>query len=453
MAKARLTGVLDLNNKPFIQGMNQAVATAKRSGTGISNAFKAVGGSLSGIATGGGLAALATGAVMGAAKMETLSTAFEVLIGDAGRAGTLLKEISSFAASTPFELPELANASRSLLAFGVNSEAIIPKLRAIGDIASGIGQPIGELAELYGKAKVQGRLFAEDVNQLTGRGIPIIQEFAQQFGVTESEVKKLVETGQVGFGNLEMAFESLTGAGGRFFGMMERQSQTFEGKLSSLKDAFAELSRAAGGGLLPALKERMDILSAIMGGGGFESADTSFFSRMADLFTGAAITTGPADAIAGREAMKDRESKLAQMGTGNEQRTLADFNRDFSERERLAKLNADMAANATREWEELHKKNIEEAAEVTRKAVAESVTNTQQMKAAAVMAVTSVATHRGALSTGGLRDGGLNEGAYHKIRRGDAKRAKAEKSQLEKDMARAADNTAALAKAWGEPGK
>jgi phage tail tape-measure protein len=83
----------------------------------------------------------------------------------------------------------------------------------------------------------------EDINQLTGRGIPIIQELAKRFGVAESEVRKMVETGKVEFENLDAAFDALTSTGGKFSGMMERQSRTIAGMWSSLKDNFNALLR------------------------------------------------------------------------------------------------------------------------------------------------------------------------------------------------------------------
>jgi tape measure domain-containing protein len=79
-------------------------------------------------------------------------------------------------------------------------------LARIGDVSAGVQAPVNELAELYGKARVQGRLFAEDINQPTGRGIPIIGELAKPFGVSDSEVKKLIESGQVSFPAIEQAF-------------------------------------------------------------------------------------------------------------------------------------------------------------------------------------------------------------------------------------------------------
>ncbi len=172
---------------------------------------------------------------------EQTAVAFETLIGDAKEAKRVLKDLSDFAASTPFELPEVQAAGRSLLAFGISTEKLKNSLKSIGDVASGVGAPIGEIAEIYGKARVQGQLFAEDINQLTGRGIPIIQELAKQFGVTDDAVKELVKSGKVNFSNLEKAFADLSGEGGKFFDLMDKQSATTGGKISNLSDSFTRM--------------------------------------------------------------------------------------------------------------------------------------------------------------------------------------------------------------------
>lgn len=179
-----------------------------------------------------------------AVDAEQAGVAFEVMLGSAERGQKALKDLSDFAAATPFELPELVGAGRKLLAFNVTAEQLIPSLTRIGDISAGIGAPIGEIAELFGKAKVQGRLMMEDINQLTGRGIPIIQELAKQFKVAESAVRGLVEKGSVNFDNLDKAFTSLTSSGGRFAGLMEKQSQTLGGLWSTLKDTVGQAMRS-----------------------------------------------------------------------------------------------------------------------------------------------------------------------------------------------------------------
>ena len=71
-----------------------------------------------------------------------------------------------------------------MIAFGEAADSVPDTLHRIGHISAGIQAPVNQIAELYGKARVQGRLFAEDINQPTGRGIPIIQELAKQFGIS-----------------------------------------------------------------------------------------------------------------------------------------------------------------------------------------------------------------------------------------------------------------------------
>lgn len=174
-------------------------------------------------------------------EFQQLEVAFNTMLGSKEKADKLMAEVTQFAATTPFELSEVAGATRSLLAFGISADKIKPTLKALGDVSAGVGAPIKEIADLYGKARVQGRLFAEDINQLTGRGIPIIQELAKQFGVADDQVKGLVESGKVGFPQIEQAFKDLTAAGSLFGGLMEAQSKTLTGQLSNLSDAWSQM--------------------------------------------------------------------------------------------------------------------------------------------------------------------------------------------------------------------
>lgn len=199
------------------------------------------------------------------AMKETAYTAFSTILGDGQKATDLMADLQAFAASTPFEFSELADATKKLLAFGIEGENSLEILRQVGDVSSAIGAPIGEIAELYGKAHVQGRLFAEDINQLTGRGIPIIQELAKQFGVTDAEVKKLVEDGKIGFDNLETAFRDLTSEGGKFSGMMEAQSQTFAGQMSTMQDNFNQLAGELAKPIFEFLKTGIGDVNVLLG--------------------------------------------------------------------------------------------------------------------------------------------------------------------------------------------
>jgi tape measure domain-containing protein len=186
----------------------------------------------------------------GAAEMESNAVAFETLLGSAEKAKVLMGDLAKFGAETPFQLPELTKAGKSLAAFGMDADEIVPKLRRIGDISALLNQPIGEMATLYGKAKVAGVLMSEDINQFTERGVPLIQALASQFGVAEVQVKKLASEGKISFGDLDKAITSMTSAGGRFAGGSEKQSKTIGGMWSTLTDNVGVSLTKLGEGLL-----------------------------------------------------------------------------------------------------------------------------------------------------------------------------------------------------------
>ena len=200
--------------------------------------------------------------VGGAAR--SAESALTTILGSAEEAQSVLQDLSNFAATTPFDLPGIRSAGQQLLAFGFNTNELIPTLEAIGNVAAGVNVPFDELAEIYGKARVQGRLFAEDINQLTGRGVPIIAEFAAQFGVAESEVRELVESGQIGFAELEQAFVSLTGEGGKFFDLLGTQSGTVVGQISNLGDTVTQFQEQLFKAFEPALGAGLQTLTATL---------------------------------------------------------------------------------------------------------------------------------------------------------------------------------------------
>ena len=125
-----------------------------------------------------------------------------------------------------------------LLAYGEDAATVNETLIKLGNIAAGLSQPLGDLVYLYGTTMTQGRLYTQDFNQFVGRGIPMIKELAEYFGVAESEVRGLVEAGKVGFPEVQAVISSLTEEGGMFFNLMEKQSTSVIGKISNLGDAW-----------------------------------------------------------------------------------------------------------------------------------------------------------------------------------------------------------------------
>lgn len=169
-------------------------------------------------------------------EFEGLDVAFTTILKSKERADRLMSEVVQFAATTPFGLTEVAKSTKQLLAYGVAVGDIKDELNTLGNIAAGVSQPIGEIAYLYGTLKTQGRAYAMDIRQFTGRGIPIIQELATVLGVAKNEVMGLVEEGKVGFPEVQKAFQNMTGTGGAFFDLMQKQSLTTGGRISNLKD-------------------------------------------------------------------------------------------------------------------------------------------------------------------------------------------------------------------------
>ena len=184
-------------------------------------------------------------------EFQQLEVAFNTMLGSKEKANALMGQLVELAATTPFDLKGVASGAKQLLAYGLEAEKVTDTMRRLGDIAAGLGLQIGDLAWLYGTTLTQGRMYTEDLNQFTGRGIPMIAELAKQFGVAESKVKQLVTDGKVGFPQVEQAIKDLTDAGGKFGGLMEAQSHTIIGQISNIKDsidmAFNEMGQQSEG--------------------------------------------------------------------------------------------------------------------------------------------------------------------------------------------------------------
>ena len=179
-------------------------------------------------------------------EFQQLEVAFKTMLGSAEEADVLMQQLTRTAATTPFGLEDVAQGAKQLLAYGLEAEKVNNTLIRLGDIAAGLSVPLNDLVYLYGTTMVQGRLYTQDLNQFTGRGIPMISELAKQFGVAESKVKELVEAGKVGFPEVQKVIESLTDEGGKFGGLMEAQSKTITGQISNIEDAISMMFNELG---------------------------------------------------------------------------------------------------------------------------------------------------------------------------------------------------------------
>ena len=179
-------------------------------------------------------------------EFQQLEVAFTTMLGSSEKANVLMAQLTETAAKTPFDLQGVANGARQLLAYGTSAEDVNETLIRLGNIAAGLSQPLGDLVYLYGTTMTQGRLYTQDLNQFTGRGIPMIKELAKEFGVAESEIKGMVEAGMIGFPEVQKVIQNLTNEGGMFFNLMQEQSKTMTGQSSNIGDSFSMMLNEIG---------------------------------------------------------------------------------------------------------------------------------------------------------------------------------------------------------------
>lgn len=208
-------------------------------------------------------------------KMQQLQVALSTILQDKSKADQLISDIVQFAAKTPFNLDDVATGAKQLLAYGSSADNVVNELSMLGDVASGLQIPIGQLIYLYGTLRTQGRAMTVDIRQFAGRGIPIYEELAKVLGVSKDQVGELVKEGKVGFKDLEQAFKNMTSEGGKFANLMESSAGTWPQRLSNIEDTLFQKMNEFGNkykevfefgiGTAEDLVENLDDVIAVMG--------------------------------------------------------------------------------------------------------------------------------------------------------------------------------------------
>lgn len=169
-------------------------------------------------------------------KMQQLQVALSTILQDKSKADALLADISRFAVTTPFSIDEVATGAKQLLAYGSSADNVVEELSMLGDVASGLQIPLGQLIYLYGTLRTQGRAMTVDIRQFAGRGIPIYEQLAKVLGVTKDEVSGLVTEGKVGFKEVEQAFKNMTSEGGQFNNMLANSAGTWPQQIAAVEE-------------------------------------------------------------------------------------------------------------------------------------------------------------------------------------------------------------------------
>jgi len=189
-----------------------------------------------------------------------------MLGGDKLAAQALQFELVNLAKTTPFQLTEVQDASKQLLAYGFKAGDLVNTMKTLGDVSSGVGAPLTDIAYLYGTLKTSGRVMQVDLRQFAGRGIPIYESLAKVLGKTTKEINGLVHDGKIGFKDVENAFKLMTKEGGQFFNLMTEQSQTVGGKISNLGDVWDQLKVNIGRSQKGIIASTIDFFSETLNG-------------------------------------------------------------------------------------------------------------------------------------------------------------------------------------------
>ena len=179
-------------------------------------------------------------------QFQQLEIAFGTMLKSKEKANALMAQMTDLAAKTPFGLQEVSEGAKRLLAFQVPAQEVTETLRRMGDVAAGLGVPMGQLIHVYGQVKAQGKLMTNDLYQFMNAGIPIIAELSKVVGKSETEIKDMVSAGKIGFAEVQAVIKGMTDEGGLFYNLMAEQSKTLSGQLSNLEDNFANVLNEIG---------------------------------------------------------------------------------------------------------------------------------------------------------------------------------------------------------------
>nr|DAU99862.1 MAG TPA: tail tape measure protein [Caudoviricetes sp.] len=179
-------------------------------------------------------------------QFQQLEISFGTMLKSKEKANELMAQMTELAAKTPFGLQEVSEGAKRLLAFQVPAEEVTETLRRMGDVASGIGVPMGQLIHVYGQVKAQGKLMTNDLYQFMNAGIPIIAELSKVVGKSETEIKDMVSAGKIGFPEVQAVIKNMTSEGGLFFNLMAEQSKSLGGQISNLQDNFDQMLNEIG---------------------------------------------------------------------------------------------------------------------------------------------------------------------------------------------------------------
>lgn len=179
-------------------------------------------------------------------EVENLIISFETLLGSKDKATQFFSELSEYAVNTPLMLNDLAGGAQTMLAFNIEAEKVIPTLKQIGDISMGDRDRFNSLVLAFSQMSTTGKLMGQDLLQMINAGFNPLATISEKTGKSIGQLKDEMSAGAISSEMVAQAFADATAEGGKFHGMLDKQSKGLKGQISNLEGAIDNMFNAMG---------------------------------------------------------------------------------------------------------------------------------------------------------------------------------------------------------------
>ena len=241
---------VQVNSQGAVRNLQQVNNASKSATAGVNTLRNAV----TGLVTAIGAVQAAKFVFAKTAELESQARSLQVLTGSAEKAAQIIKELQQLGAVTPFTSAELIDSAKRLQAFGVEANKVVDTTRRLADVSGATGAELQGLVTAYGQVQAKGRLQGEELLQFQERGVALQQELRKQYNLSGEEFQDALSKGRISAEAVEFAVQNLTDAGGKYANGAIAQSDTLNGRFSTLQDGIEGLARTIGTALTPAIK-------------------------------------------------------------------------------------------------------------------------------------------------------------------------------------------------------
>lgn len=313
-------------------------------------------------------------------EIQQLQIAFETMLGSKEKADRMMADIKKLALSTPFTLTEVADNTKQIIAMGIASDKAIDTVKMLGDVAAGVSVPLWRVAINYGQVSALGKLQSREIRDFAMAGIPIVDELGKMLGKTSAEIYDMVGAGKIGFPQVEQAFKNMSGEGGKFYNLMEKQNASVTGQISKLKDSiqlmFNEIGESSEGIIYTAIDGASKLVDSYQEVGVILAGLVSTYG----LYKAALMTEAAIRPIQIADTYKVQAAALTELLNGEQAYRISQMGLVQGSAEHVAAIQAEIAATAENLKIKLAEEEVNLQSLRTKRAEAEQVWMTAKAK-------------------------------------------------------------------------